>query len=470
MLLAVVVLATSLVGCGCSKKEFTVTFDSNGGTSVEAQTVEKDGTATKPTDPTREGYIFAGWELNGEEFDFATAITSDITLEAVWTEIDEGTKYTVSFNVDGDIETVEVTMGDTVDKPKNPTKKGYDFKGWYLDGKRYDFATPVIKDITLVAEFEKAADEDGQTAVAKKYTVKFNSNGGSSVSSQTVTEGSTVKKPSNPTRDGYTFVEWQLNGKAYNFNSKVTSNITLTAKWEKIEEDDKPVQPTTKEYTVKFDSNGGSSVSSQTVKEGSTVKKPSNPTRDGYTFVEWQLNGKAYNFNSKVTSNITLTAKWEKIEEDDKPVQPTTKEYTVKFDSNGGSSVSSQTVKEGSTVKKPSNPTRDGYTFVEWQLNGKAYDFNSKVTSNITLTAKWEKKADVYTLSFKKYDSFTPAGTIQVLKNGTVIAFSELLDANGTYVGKYSSSEKGMLNANEYAYNKVAKVKLADGTIVEITK
>ena len=312
MLLAVVVLATSLVGCGCSKKEFTVTFDSNGGTSVEAQTVEKDGTATKPTDPTREGYIFAGWELNGEEFDFATAITSDITLEAVWTEIDEGTKYTVSFNVDGDIETVEVTMGDTVDKPKNPTKKGYDFKGWYLDGKRYDFATPVIKDITLVAEFEKAADEDGQTAVAKKYTVKFNSNGGSSVSSQTVTEGS--------------------------------------------------------------------------------------------------------------------------------------------------------------TVKKPSNPTRDGYTFVEWQLNGKAYDFNSKVTSNITLTAKWEKKADVYTLSFKKYDSFTPAGTIQVLKNGTVIAFSELLDANGTYVGKYSSSEKGMLNANEYAYNKVAKVKLADGTIVEITK
>ena len=391
MLLAVVVLATSLVGCGCSKKEFTVTFDSNGGTSVEAQTVEKDGTATKPTDPTREGYIFAGWELNGEEFDFATAITSDITLEAVWTEIDEGTKYTVSFNVDGDIETVEVTMGDTVDKPKNPTKKGYDFKGWYLDGKRYDFATPVTKDITLVAEFEKATDEDGQTAVAKKYTVKFNSNGGSSVSSQTVTEGS-------------------------------------------------------------------------------TVKKPSNPTRDGYTFVEWQLNGKAYNFNSKVTSNITLTAKWEKIEEDDKPVQPTTKEYAVKFDSNGGSSVSSQTVKEGSTVKKPSNPTRDGYTFVEWQLNGKAYDFNSKVTSNITLTAKWEKKADVYTLSFKKYDSFTPAGTIQVLKNGTVIAFSELLDANGTYVGKYSSSEKGMLNANEYAYNKVAKVKLADGTIVEITK
>ena len=135
-------------------------------------------------------------------------------------------------------------------------------------------------------------------------------------------------------------------------------------------------------HTITFDSKEGSSVANQTVNSGSKVKKPSNPTKTGYTFKEWQLNGNTYNFDTAVKSDITLAAIWiEKIVT-----------YTITFDSNGGSSIATQTVNSGSKVKKPSNPTKTGYTFKEWQLNGNTYNFDTAVKSNITLTAVWEEK------------------------------------------------------------------------------
>ena len=378
-----VFLTTTLFGCSCSKKEeFTITFDSNGGSSVASQTVLKDELVTKPTDPTKDGYIFDTWLLNDEPYDFNSPVTEDITLKASWVEEASVVSYKVSFDVDGSINIVSVIEGKTVTSPSDPTKEGYKFIGWYNDDKLFDFKTSIYSDITLVA------------------------------------------------------------------------------KWEKVEQSSEVTK-----YTVKFDSNGGSSVASQTVKEGNTVSKPANPTRSGYKFVSWQLNGKDYNFSSKVTKNITLTAKWEKVEQ---PSEVT--KYTVKFDSNGGSSVASQTVKEGNTVSKPTNPTRSGYKFVSWQLDGKDYNFSSKVTKNITLVAKWEKIPDTYTIKFEKYDAYSPIGIIKVYQNGKVISFSELLDKDEKTVAKYNSSVNGINNANESMLNKAVKVKLTDGKIVNISK
>ena len=381
MLLMGVFLATSLVGCSCSKKEFTVTFDANGGNSVANQIVEKDGTAVEPTAPTKEGYVFEGWLLNGELFDFTTPITSDITLVASWVDATKATTYKVTFNIDGKTTVTDVLSGNQVSKPTNPTKEGYTFEGWYLDDEEFDFTTAITSDITLVAKFTKI---------------------------------------------------------------------------------DEPDEPEVERFTVTFNSNGGSRVSSKTVNEGSKVSKPANPTRTGYTFISWQLNGKDYNFNSPVTSNITLVAKWEK--------KPEVKKYTVTFDSDGGSSVSSKTVNEGSKVSKPANPTKSGYTFISWQLNGKDYNFNSPVTSNITLVAKWEKKPSTYTMTYTPYDQFSPAGTIQILENGKVIAFTAILNSEGTAIGKYNAEEKGVRNVNQLVYQKAVKVELIDGTIVNITK
>ena len=194
-----ILLATSLFGCSCSKKEFTVTFITNGGTAVSNQTVSKDSTISKPTDPTKEGYEFNGWLLNGEPFDITSKITGDITLEASWIEIqdEESDKFTVTFNVDGKIEKVEVENGKKVSKPTDPTKEGYEFLGWYLADEEFDFNTAISKDITLVANFEKIEQSSENV---NKYTITFNSNGGSSVAKQTVVEGSTVKKLTNQTK------------------------------------------------------------------------------------------------------------------------------------------------------------------------------------------------------------------------------------------------------------------------------
>ncbi|MBW3080171.1 InlB B-repeat-containing protein [Bifidobacterium saguinibicoloris] len=146
--------------------EYTVSFDANGGSAVDAQTVEYGKTVTKPADPTREGYTFAGWttdEAGKTAYDFATPVSGDLTLYAQWTV----NEYTVSFDANGgssvDAQTVE--YGKTVTKPADPTREGYTFAGWTTDkdGKTaYDFATPVSGDLTLYAQWTKNAEQPGE--------------------------------------------------------------------------------------------------------------------------------------------------------------------------------------------------------------------------------------------------------------------------------------------------------------------
>ena len=94
-----------------SNQKYTVTFDSKGGTLVEAQEVKKNGTVTKPTDPTREGYIFLGWytsETSTVEYDFDTKVVEDITLIAKWGQANEITDISI------DLEETEITVDDEV--------------------------------------------------------------------------------------------------------------------------------------------------------------------------------------------------------------------------------------------------------------------------------------------------------------------------------------------------------------------
>ena len=142
-----------------------------------------------------------------------------------------------------------------------------------------------------------------------------------------------------------------------------------------------------KNYEVVFDSNGGSIVETQKVKKSETAVKPNDPTMDGYKFDNWYLDDKVFDFSTPIEKNITLKAKWIKDAGSEVKIQ----KYTITFNSDGGSSVSSLEVDENGLVKRPSDPTRDGYKFVGWLLNGKDYDFNTPVSGSLTLTAKWEK-------------------------------------------------------------------------------
>jgi uncharacterized repeat protein (TIGR02543 family) len=349
---------------------YTVTFDSNGGNNVTSQTITLGDTVNRPTNPIRSGYTFDNWYSDSgltTVYNFSTTVTGNITLYAKWNTV----TYTVTFDSNGgsSVTSQTVNSGSTATRPTDPTKTGYTFDNWYSNSGLttvYNFSTAVTGNITLYAKWNTVT-----------YTVSFESNGGSSVSSQTVNSGSTATRPTNPTRSGYTFDNWYSNSTlttVYNFSSTVTSNITLYAKWN-------TVSPTT--YTVTFNSNGGSSVSSQTVNSGSTATRPTNPTKSGYTFDNWYSNSTlttVYNFSTAVTGNITLYAKWNNVT------------YTVTFDSNGGSSVSSQSVNSGSTATRPTNPTRSGYTFDNWYSNSgliTVYNFSTAVTGNITLYAKW---------------------------------------------------------------------------------
>ena len=140
----------------------TVTFsDPEGKTTTPAQTVADGATATTPQDPTREGYVFAGWHLDGIAFDFKLSVTKDITLVATWTKVAPVT-HTVTFSdPEGKTTTPAQTVNDgaTATAPQDPTRDGYTFDGWYLDGEKYDFSTPVTEDITLVAKWAETAKE-----------------------------------------------------------------------------------------------------------------------------------------------------------------------------------------------------------------------------------------------------------------------------------------------------------------------
>ena len=238
----------------------------------------------------------------------------------------------------------------------------------------------------------------GRVHVTEEYTVTFNAYGGfPTPDEQHVKSGEKAVLPVEPTLKGYTFAFWYLgedeqNATAYDFDTPVTENITLTAKWN------------INKYTVTFNSYGGTPVPPvQEVEYGLTATKPADPTLKGYTFAFWYLgedeqNATAYDFDTPVTENITLTAKWN------------INKYTVTFNTDGGTPVPpAQEVEYGLTATEPAAPKKTGYTFDGWYLGDEKYDFSAAVEQNITLTAKWEaKKANVHLMIFKSGDLSTP--------------------------------------------------------------
>lgn len=366
----------------------TVTFNSNGGTSIDPQTVQDGLTVRRPADPVKNDYVFDGWYLDNDQYDFNKPVTGDITLTAIYHRkpIPQPNTYTVRFDTGGGskVDPQTIIEGKTVIRPADPSMDGYDFQGWLLDGKDYDWNTPIAGDMTLTASWKKHEEPKPVT-----HTVSFYTDGGNTVAQQTVNDGETVTVPDTPTKNGYTFSGWTLNGEPYDFNLPVTADITLKATWV---ENQKP-QP--KRHAVTFDTTGGSEIGQQTVDEGEKAIQPANPTREGYDFQGWLLNGQAYNWNTPITGDITLTASWtEKA--------PTL--FTVAFNTGGASNIPSQKVKEGDKAARPTDPKRTGYTFTGWQLNGKDYDWNTPITTDIILTATWQKnetpKPVFYTVKF----------------------------------------------------------------------
>ena len=373
-----------------------ITFDTQGGSSVPAQAVAIGGTASVPETPTRDGYVFSKWttDVAGEhEYDFATTVSAPITLYAQWTEA-----KTVTFDVQGgsEIAAQQVQTGKLAVRPENPERVGYAFAGWYTSadtsGSEYDFTAAVNDDVTLYAKW-----------TPNMYAVTFDSQGGSAVDAQQVAYGGYATQPATPTRDGYTFVGWTTDAAGttpYGFGMPVTGGITLYAKW-----DDAGATY----HTVTIHLNDGDDYSSDLpqdmtlfVKEGEKLTIPdSAPSRGGYRFAGLTSDEQRktdYDAGTAVTADMTLYAKWVKT-------------WTVTFDTAGGSAVNSQTVDDGGVAVAPDpSPTRDDCRFTGWQYDGKSYDFGSKVTGDITLTAQWVRTAHQWTITFDLNGGHAPAG------------------------------------------------------------
>lgn len=208
-------------------------FDGTKEYTEYAKKVEENGKLIRPTDPEKEGYVFAGWYVDPElskEYNFDASITADLKLYAKFEEAAAVETQTVTFMKDSETtyDTTVVKKGNTVGAPAEPTNDGYSFGGWYTDVNcttAYDFNLPVNTDITLYAKW------------LAKYTVSFDTDGGSTVETQTVVTGNKATKPAvNPTKKGYNFVGWYTDNTyttEFDFeNAIIRDNTTIYAKFE----------------------------------------------------------------------------------------------------------------------------------------------------------------------------------------------------------------------------------------------
>ena len=195
-----------------------------------------------------------------------------------------------------------------------------------------------------------------------KYTITFDTNGGSEIAPITQDYGTEITAPDNPTRKGYTFKGWDKEIP----KTMPAENITVKAQWE------------INQYTITFDTNGGSEIAPITQDYGTEITAPDNPTRKGYTFKGWDKEIP----ETMPAENITVKAQWE------------TNQYTIAFDTNGGSEIAPITQDYGTKITTPDNPTRKGYTFKGWDKEIP----ETMPAENMTITAQWE--INQYTITF----------------------------------------------------------------------
>jgi len=270
-------------------------------------------------------------------------------------------EYHVTFDTAGGnlLKSITVPKGKTIEDVEPPKKEGYLFVTWEKNGIIYNEKTPVTEDMTLTAVWTAIPD------LSKEYKVIFDVN--DEITEVVVNAKTTVAKPDDPSLKYYNFVGWYDGGEQYDFNTLVTKDLYLVAKFER------------KFLTVSFDLDSDFGIVKQQIEAGKKLMRPEIPTKLGYKFVGWYYLGKAYNFNLPIEKDITLTAVWEPI-----------KYVTVRYLTNGGTPIDSETIIKGEKAKVPNPPLKDGYKFLYWQYNGLEYDFDLPVEETIELIAIYQ--------------------------------------------------------------------------------
>ena len=375
------------------------------------------GTATAIPDLTRTGYDFGGWIVNGTgtarkglTLD-ASDYIANITLTAQWT----AKQFAITYTGMGDAQFGEAHPDryayDTDTAISNPTKAGYTFLGWLVNG-----AGTARKDLTL--RKEAYLDNITLTATWKQnpYTVTWNVNEGDELTGDYTKGayfGEAITKPADPTRTGYTFTGWQPEVPA----TMPDGDQTFTAQW------------SLNTYTITYENVEGArndNPESYTVETGRIMLL--DPSKTGYTFGGWYDNAacegeQVTEIAARSTENKTFYAKW------------TVNQYTVSWNANGGTldgGNASVSAEYGSPVSavKPADPTREPtdaftYTFLGWFTDSgctKALKDDATVPENgLTLYAGWQQETRKYTITWDKTE-FSTGKPSKELAYGTAIS------------------------------------------------
>lgn len=252
-------------------------------------------------------------------------------------------------------------MGGTVETPATPEKNGYDFAGWKNGDALFDFSTPITTNITLKAEW-----------TLHNYTITYkNVTEHENPDTYTIEDEIILKAPTKGIDPAQTiFVRWHSDENLKTPIEKIakgtTDDKTFYAEWS-----DKAV------YTVTFNTDGGSEVAAQRVKDGEKATKPAtDPEKEGYTFKGWD-----FDFATPITENKTVNAKWE------------IKKYTVKF-MNGETEVKKTQIEYNSTIPEKDfpaeEPTKEGYSFLGWYSGANRFDSTTPIKSDTILNATFE--------------------------------------------------------------------------------
>ena len=364
------------------------------------------------------GYAFMGWDPVDT---IPAGSTGNRTFTAIWSDALE---YNITYVLNGGANAPgnpsSYTIEDTPVVISDPTRDGYIFDGWE-EGNTIPAGS--TGDMTFTARWI----EDTQTT---EYTLSFNSNGGTSVPTQTVEDGEKATKPSDPTKIGYTFGGWyrnaSLTGDPWDFdNDAVEDDTTLYAKW------------TPKTYTITFNANGGSgTMAPQTVTFGADATLIANSFSIEYgRFLGWATGASdepiyddEHTFSPwSISGNLTLYAAWA-------VTGPPPIAYEVTFETNGGTSVASQNVPENGKAAKPADPTKAGHDFGGWFKDAACtipWDFDSDVvTEATTLYAKWTPKTNTITFDANGGAGGTAGKTVN---EGSAAGISEVSKARALF-------------------------------------
>jgi uncharacterized repeat protein (TIGR02543 family) len=354
--------------------QYTISFNSHGGSAVEAVTAIKGTLVPKPIDPARAGFAFAGWfnaETGGTEYAWPHTLTAGITMHAQWTAVQT---YTLAFDTHGGSAVAVITQneGTQVARPADPAKDGFVITGWFdaeTGGTEYAWPHTLNADVTMHAQWTAA------------YTVTFDSHDGTAVAAITQAADTQVSRPADPTKDGLVITGWfdaETGGTEYTWPHTLNADVTMHAQWAPV-------------YTVTFDSHDGTAVAAITQAANTQISRPADPTKDGFILSGWynaETDGTAYVWPHTLSANVTMHAQWTAAP----PIQ-----YTVTFHTDGGNAAPEpQTVVKGETATEPALVAAIPYDadaglyrhVITWHTDAAytaPWDFNTPVTGDLDL-------------------------------------------------------------------------------------